>query len=80
MGAQNYSFEVTFLREIILYKADFETLTVLNVLCFCVSLADLCALLINTFEKLPIINSEANLRPPQHLQGSFFVTLVNFVN
>ena len=29
-----------------------------------VSVADLCVLLINTFENLPLINSEANLRPP----------------
>ena len=36
-----------------------------------VSLADLCALLINTFEKLRLINSEANLRPSQHLKRSF---------
>ena len=35
------------------------------------SLADLCTLLINTFEKLPLINSEANLRPLQHLKWSF---------
>ena len=34
-------------------------------------LADLCTLLINTFEKLPLINSEANLRPLQHLKWSF---------
>ena len=32
-----------------------------------VSLAELCALLINIFEKLHLINSEANLRPLQHL-------------
>ena len=38
---------------------------------FCrVSLDDLRALLINTFEKLPLINSEINLRPPQHLKSS----------
>ena len=36
-----------------------------------VSIADLCALLINIFEKLPLINSEINLRPPQHLKWSF---------
>ena len=36
-----------------------------------VSLADLCALLINTFEKLPLINLETNVRPPQHLKLSF---------
>ena len=29
-----------------------------------VSVADLCVLLINTFENLPLINSEANLQPP----------------
>ena len=38
---------------------------------YCLSLADLCALLINIFEKLPLINSEANLRLPQHLKWSF---------
>ena len=36
-----------------------------------VSLAELCALLINTFEKLNLINSDANLQPPQHLKLSF---------
>ena len=38
-----------------------------------VSLAELCALLLNIFEKLNklITNSEANLRPPQHLNRSF---------
>ena len=35
-----------------------------------VSLADL-VLLINTFEKLPLINLETNVRPPQHLKLSF---------
>ena len=35
------------------------------------SLAELCALLINIFEKLHLINSEANLRLPQHLNSSF---------
>ena len=32
------------------------------------SLAALWALLVNIFEKLPLINSEVNLRPPQHLK------------
>ena len=36
-----------------------------------VSLAELCALLINIFEKLHLINSEADLRPLQHLNRSF---------
>ena len=36
-----------------------------------VSLAELCALLINIFEKLHLINSEANLRPLQNLSKSF---------
>ena len=36
-----------------------------------VPLVELCALLINTSEKLHLINSEANLRPPQHLKCSF---------
>ena len=36
-----------------------------------VSLAELCALLINIFEKLLPVNSEANLRPPQLLNRSF---------
>ena len=33
--------------------------------------AELCALLINVFEKLHLINSEANLQSPQHLNRSF---------
>ena len=33
-----------------------------------VTLADLCALLINIFEQLPLINSKVNLRLPQHLK------------
>ena len=33
--------------------------------------ADLCALLINTFKKLLLINSEVNLRPSQYLKWSF---------
>ena len=43
------------------------------------SLAELCALLTNIFEKLNklIINSDANLRPPKQ---ELFVTLVNAVN
>ena len=36
-----------------------------------VSLADLCALLINTFQKLPLINPQANLWPSQNLKWSF---------
>ena len=66
MGARNYSLEVTSLGEIILFKTDFAILTTLPV-----SLADLCALLINTLEKLPLINSDANLRLPEHLKRSF---------
>ena len=57
--------EIMSLSEIILHKTDFAILS------FYVSLAELCALLINTFEKLHLINSEANLRPPQHLTRSF---------
>ena len=34
-------------------------------------LAEPCGLLINIFEKLHLINSEANLRSPQHLNRSF---------
>ena len=36
-----------------------------------VSPAELCALLINVIEKLYLINSEANLQSPQHLNRSF---------
>ena len=36
-----------------------------------VSLAELCALLINIFEELHLIKLGANLRPPQHLKRSF---------
>ena len=38
-----------------------------------VSLDDLRALLMNTFKKLPLINSEINLRPPQHLKWSWLM-------
>ena len=33
--------------------------------------AELCTLLLNIFEKLYLINSEVNLRPPQHLNRNF---------
>ena len=48
----------------ILYKTDLQLSEFYRVL-----QAGLCAFLINTFEKLPIINS--NLRPSQHLKRSF---------
>ena len=63
MGSRNYSLEITSLRKIILYKTDFATLPILHV-----SLADLCALLINSFGKLPLTISDTNLQPSQHLK------------
>ena len=63
IGARNCLLEIMSLQAIILHKTDFVILTVYRV-----ALAELCALLINTFEKLHLINSEANL---QHLKWSF---------
>ena len=45
-----------------------------------VSLADLCVLLIDTFEKLPLINSERQTTTLTRSKTGFFVTLVNAVN
>ena len=65
-GARNNSLEITSLRAIILHILTSQLSQLYRV-----SLADLCDLLINTFEKLHVTNSEPNLQPPQHLKLIF---------
>ena len=68
VSARNCLLKIMSLRAIILRKTDFAIFAVYRV-----SLAEPCALLINIFEKRHLINSESNLRPPQHLNRSFLL-------
>lgn len=66
IGGRRHSMESLSLRAIILRNLDLQLLRLHHV-----SLADICALVINTSEKVHVINLEANLRPSQHLKWRF---------